>query len=126
MGAGSSPAICRKKVEGNFGLFSLSGPWSEVAEKKEERKKYLKKRLILKTKPNLQFLLAVLFINVFGVVMIYSASYYYGPATYGYAPDYFFWNQLKNIGIGLVAMLIIFPMNKFVIMRHKDEPADEA
>ena len=26
----------------------------------------------------------------------------------------------------LVAMLIIFPMNKFVIMRHKDEPADEA
>ncbi|MBR3553060.1 MAG: GtrA family protein [Clostridia bacterium] len=26
----------------------------------------------------------------------------------------------------LVAMLIIFPMNKFVIMRHKDDPAEPA
>lgn len=52
---------------------------------------------------------------VFGLVMLYSASY---PDAYseGYKPSYYFNNQLMGIGVGFVAMLIISRFNYKMFM----------
>lgn len=52
---------------------------------------------------------------VFGLVMLYSASY---PDAYseGYKPSYYFDNQLMGIGVGFVVMLIISRFNYKMFM----------
>jgi len=71
-----------------------------------DRKK-LKNRFFLSTPMDLNLILAVIFINIFGLIMIYSASYYYGPYAYGYEPDHFFMSQLKYVLPGIALMVLI-------------------
>ncbi|MBR4768339.1 MAG: cell division protein FtsW [Lachnospiraceae bacterium] len=75
--------------------------------KKQREQKYNSKKALLRTKIDLHFLLAVLFINVFGLIMIYSASYYYAESAYHMASDYFFKNQLTYVLIGFAAMILV-------------------
>jgi len=68
---------------------------------------FFKNRKLLHTSFDISMLLDILFINIFGVVMIYSASYYYAQETYGYAANHFFLSQIKYVAAGLVVMLLI-------------------
>ena len=67
----------------------------------------LRDRTFLHTPFDINFILAIVFINVYGLIMIYSASYYYAESAYGYAPDYFFQNQLRWILLGLLGFILI-------------------
>lgn len=49
----------------------------------------------------------ILFLIVFGVVMIYSASYYYSRVAYGYSAGYFASRQAIFALIGVVAMIVV-------------------
>ncbi len=69
--------------------------------------KQLKDRKLLYTPLDINFILDVLALNIFGIIMIYSASYYYAVSAYHYAPDHFFMSQLKYVLIGLAAMIAI-------------------
>ncbi len=69
--------------------------------------KPLRDRTFLHTPFDINFILAIVFINVYGLIMIYSASYYYAESAYGYAPDYFFQNQLRWVLLGLAAFIMI-------------------
>ena len=69
--------------------------------------KPLRDRAFLHTPFDINFILAIVFINVYGLIMIYSASYYYAENAYGYAPDYFFQNQLRWVILGLVAFIMV-------------------
>jgi len=70
-------------------------------------KKARKERVFLMTPLDMNLVLAILFLNVFGAVMIYSASYYYGPYAYDYTPDFIFKSQIKYVAAGLAAMCAI-------------------
>ena len=67
----------------------------------------LRDRTFLHTPFDINFILAIVFTNVYGLIMIYSASYYYAESAYGYAPDYFFQNQLRWILMGFAAFILI-------------------
>ena len=69
--------------------------------------KPLRDRTFLHTPFDINFILAIVFINVYGLIMIYSASYYYAESAYHYAPDYFFQNQLRWVLLGLAAFILI-------------------
>lgn len=56
---------------------------------------------------NYNMLLGIIFLCVFGVIMIYSASYYYAQTAYGYESSYFLKNQAKYILLGLGMMLVL-------------------
>ena len=67
----------------------------------------LRDRTFLHTPFDINFILAIVFINVYGLIMIYSASYYYAESAYHYAPDYFFQNQLRWVLLGLAAFILV-------------------
>ena len=75
--------------------------------KTEKEQKSLRKKLLLRTKIDLCFLIAVILINIIGMIMIYSASYYYAMTTYHKAPSHFFVSQLVFVSIGIVVMLLV-------------------
>ena len=56
---------------------------------------------------NSNMLLAIIFLCVFGLIMIYSASYYYAQTAYGYESSYFLKNQAKFVILGLGMMMVI-------------------
>lgn len=56
---------------------------------------------------NYNMLLAIIFLCVFGLIMIYSASYYYAQTAYGYESSYFLKNQAKFVILGLIMMVLI-------------------
>ncbi len=74
--------------------------------RKREKKK-LKDKLLLHMPFDPDLLMVVLFLNILGIIMIYSASYYYAESAYGYEPDYFLKNQLKYVAIGLAGMFVL-------------------
>ncbi len=80
---------------------------NSTSAKTEKESKSLRKKLLLRTKVDLHFLIAVILINVIGMIMIYSASYYYAVTTYHKAPSHFFVSQLIFVAIGIVVMLLI-------------------
>ncbi|MBO4412141.1 MAG: cell division protein FtsW [Lachnospiraceae bacterium] len=75
--------------------------------KKKTKEKKLRQKFFLRTRIDVNFLLAVIFINVIGLVMIYSASYYYAESAYGYKPSHFFENQLLYVLPGIVFMILV-------------------
>ena len=75
--------------------------------KKKKVKGGLSGKAFLRTPFDWSLILCLILLNIFGLIMIYSASYYYGPKAYGYASDYFFKSQLRFIIIGLVLMFAL-------------------
>ncbi len=71
------------------------------------KKKPIKNQLFLHTPLDIDLILAVVFLNIFGLIMIYSASYYYAVTTYHYSPTHFLMNQLKYVVAGLVLMVAV-------------------
>ena len=59
-------------------------------------------------------LFTIIFLNVYGIIMVYSASY---NNTITKNPSYFMWNQLKNVGIGLLAMWLASLINYHHVVR---------
>ena len=60
-----------------------------------------------RTSMNHNMLLAIVLLCIFGLIMIYSASYYYAQTAYGYESTYFLKNQAKYVALGLVMMAVI-------------------
>lgn len=71
------------------------------------KKKFLKDQFFLRTAFDINLLLDILFLNVFGIIMIYSASYYYAESAYGYPSTYFFFNQIEYVIAGFILMFMI-------------------
>lgn len=65
-----------------------------------------KKKKMLKTEGDFLFLILVLVLTVFGVVMIYSASYYHSISKYG-NPYYFLRNDLLYKALGWILFFIL-------------------
>ncbi len=72
-------------------------------------KKKLKKLFSYLVSYDMNLIVAVLFLIVFGLVMIYSASYYTASMsdTFNHDPTYLLKSQLKYSIVGLVIMLIV-------------------
>ncbi|MBO7364755.1 MAG: cell division protein FtsW [Lachnospiraceae bacterium] len=70
-----------------------------------KRKKYMNEKVLLHTPFDVNMILVILFLNIFGLIMIYSASYYYAQATYGFDAAYFFRNQLIYVIAGIAVMI---------------------
>ncbi len=71
---------------------------------------WMKGRHLFNTAPmDYRLLMTLIVINVFGIIMIYSASYYYCSKTpaYGNDPSYLFMNQLQLAVVGFVVMVLI-------------------
>ena len=79
---------------------------AESAEKKN-KKKGMRDTRLLHAPFDWTLILVIVLINVFGLIMIYSASYYYAPRTYGFSADYFFRNQLRYVLIGMAGMFLL-------------------
>ncbi|MDD5017103.1 MAG: putative peptidoglycan glycosyltransferase FtsW [Eubacteriales bacterium] len=66
------------------------------------------------------FIVTVILV-LFGIVMVFSASFYYAEnsANTGYNGYFYFWKQITGAGLGLVAMIafILFDYNKLKKMR---------
>lgn len=56
----------------------------------------------------------IIFLNVYGIIMVYSASYNNAITK---SPSYFMWNQLKNVIFGLIVMIIASYVNYHRIVR---------
>ncbi|MBR6405209.1 MAG: FtsW/RodA/SpoVE family cell cycle protein [Lachnospiraceae bacterium] len=74
---------------------------------KNKEKKAYKDRFLLHMPFNLNLILCTVFLNIFGIIMIYSASYYYAVSAYHYSPTHFFKNQLIWVLAGIVVMLLV-------------------
>lgn len=71
---------------------------------------WMKGRRLFNTAPiDYRLLMTLIVINIFGVIMIYSASYYYCSKlpAYGNDPSYLFVNQLELAIVGFAAMIVI-------------------
>ncbi len=66
-------------------------------------------------------LVLTMILVMFGIIMVYSASFYYAEnsANAGYNGFFYFWKQVTGAGIGLIAMivLIFFDFNKLKKLR---------
>lgn len=71
------------------------------------KKKTLKQSIFLHTPFDSNLILAIVFLNIFGLIMIYSASYYYAVTNYHKAPTHFLRSQLQYVAMGIVAMIVI-------------------
>lgn len=65
------------------------------------------KRIINAASMDYRLLMTLILINIFGIIMIYSASYYYCSKTpmYGNDPSYLFKNQIELAVVGFVLMI---------------------
>ncbi len=71
------------------------------------KKKPLKQNVFLHTPFDSNLILAIVFLNIFGLIMIYSASYYYAVTNYHKAPTHFLKGQIEYVLLGLFAMFVI-------------------
>ncbi|MGI5848712.1 MAG: putative lipid II flippase FtsW [Christensenellales bacterium] len=66
-------------------------------------------------------LIITIILVLFGIVMVFSASFYYAEhsANTGYNGYYYFWKQVSGAGLGIVAMvtLMLFDYNKLKKLR---------
>ena len=66
-------------------------------------------------------LITTIILVLFGIVMVFSASYYYAAnsANTDYNGYYYFWKQVSGAGIGLVVMIVLmfFDYNKLKKLR---------
>ena len=74
--------------------------------KKKEKKAY-QERFLLRMPFNVNLILCTVFLNIFGIIMIYSASYYYAVSAYSYSPTHFFTNQLAWVLAGIAVMIAV-------------------
>ncbi len=67
------------------------------------------KRFINLAPIDYRLFMTLIAINIFGIIMIYSASYYFCSKTpaYGNNPSYLFENQLELAIVGMVGMLLL-------------------
>jgi len=70
-------------------------------------KKKMKEKFFLASPLDMNLILDLIFINIFGAIMIYSASFYYGPYAYGYTPEYIFMSQIKYVIPGIIFMILL-------------------
>ena len=80
--------------------------------KQRRRTKKKKKRIVRipwihKVPMDYNLLFALIFLIVFGIIMIYSASYYNASQVYGIAGYSFAVQQARAAVIGIVGMLLI-------------------
>lgn len=68
---------------------------------------YLKDRWFLKMPFDWNLILTTVFLNIFGIIMIYSASYYYAESAYGYPPYHFAMNQFKYALAGFALLFLL-------------------
>ena len=61
-------------------------------------------------------LFVVMFLMVFGIIMVYSSSYYHSLETFG-TNSYFFVRQMIWVGIGTVVMYIVSRFNHKILLR---------
>ena len=86
---------------------STAASGKDVFVKKNKEKRKLRDRFLLRTPFDLNLILCTVFLNVFGIIMIYSASYYYAVSAYHYSSVHFFKNQLGWVVAGIAAMLAL-------------------
>ena len=55
----------------------------------------------------MSLILDIVFLNLFGIIMIYSASYYYAEHSLGLSPFYYFKSQIIYFVAGLAAMIAV-------------------
>ena len=116
LGAGSSPAICRfergLKETSTLLLFIFDlHVSSEKAMKKQNESKMnknlLKNKAFLHTPIDWKFIIGLILINVFGLIMIYSASYYYAYNHFKQDAAHFFKSQLLWVVLGLIVTILV-------------------
>ena len=66
-----------------------------------------KRRVFFSAPYDWNLIICVILLNIFGLIMIYSASYYYAEHSLGYAPNHFFKNQLYFVLAGIVLMFFV-------------------
>ncbi len=71
--------------------------------------------------PDWWLLIAVLLLTTIGVIMVFSSSQYFAKLDYGDAYKYFK-EQLRNVGIGLIAMFLMFKV-KIRVYKKLSYPA---
>ncbi|MFQ9510364.1 MAG: FtsW/RodA/SpoVE family cell cycle protein [Lachnospiraceae bacterium] len=71
------------------------------------RKKMSRLNFINRTPMDYRLLMVIMLLNLFGLIMIYSASYYYcsRSSALGYNPSYFLFNQGKYVFLGIILMI---------------------
>ena len=79
--------------------------------KAKKKKKY---RLKNKRAGDFWFLLLVMALTIFGICMVFSASYYYSISKYGY-PYFFLIRNLMWAGLGVIAMAFFALMDYHVL-----------
>ena len=127
LGVGSSPTICTKPGASQPPAFYFqhitgymlqdSESWllshyyaPKIIRKKGDKMKYVKpakRKFFFKAPMDLNLIICVILLNIFGLIMIYSASYYYAAHNLNKAHDYFFTNQLTYVLIGISVMLLV-------------------
>ena len=75
--------------------------------KKGKKKENFFQKYIIKAPIDINLVLVILFLNIFGIIMIYSASYYYAVSAYNYAPTHFMKKQIIYVFIGFIAMFLL-------------------
>ena len=66
-----------------------------------------RRRFFFRAPLDWNLVICVVLLNIFGLIMIYSASYYYAANNLHLAQSYFFTNQLKYVIGGMVMMFIV-------------------
>ena len=71
------------------------------------KNKAVRQKIFFRAPLDWNLIICVILLNIFGLIMIYSASYYYASSTLKTEPAHFFENQLKYAVAGLVLMIIV-------------------
>ncbi len=82
-----------------------------MAEKSKRRIK-----IITPGRTDVTLLFVVMFLMVFGIIMVYSSSYYHSLATFG-TNSYFFIRQMLWVGLGTVIMVMVSRFNHKILLR---------
>lgn len=82
-----------------------------MAEKSKRRIK-----IITQGRTDVTLLFVVMFLMVFGIIMVYSSSYYHSLETFG-TNSYFFIRQMVWVGLGTVIMYMVSRFNHKILLR---------
>ncbi len=82
-----------------------------MAEKSKRRIK-----IITPGRTDVTLLFVVMFLMVFGIIMVYSSSYYHSLATFG-TNSYFFIRQMLWVALGTVIMVMVSRFNHKILLR---------
>ena len=74
--------------------------------RRKKEKKLQKEKILLHTSFDMALILDAVFLNLFGIIMIYSASYYYASVVQKYAPTHYMIRQAAYLAAGIVAMIV--------------------